>query len=119
MDGAQNGWHGRTFVQRIDAIGMYPLPGGYASRLWLMGDFTLTKLYIGPVSARDRMNPSSKARKMVPAARPMKRFRELSYALRFSAIRAFVLPVAVSASDRAATSRSTDSVSARACNGNA
>jgi len=53
MDGAQNGWHGRTFVQRIDAIGMYPLPGGYASRLWLMGDFTLTKLYIGPVSARD------------------------------------------------------------------
>ena len=63
----------------------------------------------GPVSARDRTNPSSRARKTVPAATPMKRFRELSYALRFCAIRAFVLSVAVSASVAAASSSSTES----------
>ena len=43
----------------------------------------------------------------------MKRFRELSYALRFCAIRAFVLSVAVSASVAAAFARSMESVSAR------
>jgi len=53
MDGSQNGWQGRTFVQRIDPNGIYPIPGGYATRLWVMGDFILDSLYIGPVSARD------------------------------------------------------------------
>jgi hypothetical protein len=53
MDGKQSGWAGRTFVVRIDPTVIYPLFGGYGTRLYLIGSFTLDSLYIGPVSARD------------------------------------------------------------------
>ena len=53
MDGYQAGWQGRTFVVRIDATAGYPIPGGYATRISVVGDLTLDSLYVGPVSGRD------------------------------------------------------------------
>jgi hypothetical protein len=52
MDGKQDGWQGRTFVVRVDPVAIYPLQGGWGTRIWLMGDFTLDSLYVGPVSGR-------------------------------------------------------------------
>jgi hypothetical protein len=52
MDGKQDGWHGRTFAVRIAPTAVYPLQGGWGTRLRLLGDFTLVKLFVGPVSAR-------------------------------------------------------------------
>ena len=53
MDGSQGGWGGRTFVVRIGPEAIYPLQGGYATRVTVLGSFTLSSLYVGPVSARD------------------------------------------------------------------
>src|SRR5262245_12995478 len=53
MDGKQAGWQGRTFVVRVDPTAIYPLPGGWATRVWIAGDFTCAKLFVGPVSARN------------------------------------------------------------------
>ena len=53
MDGYQAGWQDRTFVVRIDPTSVYPLFGGYATRVSVVGDLTLDSLYVGPVSARD------------------------------------------------------------------
>jgi hypothetical protein len=53
MDGKQSGWQGRTFVVRIDPAAIYPLNGGYGTRVSVAGDFTLDSLYVGPGSARD------------------------------------------------------------------
>lgn len=52
MDGKQDGWNGRTFVVRVDPTAVYPLQGGWATRLRVVGDFMLDSLYVGPVSAR-------------------------------------------------------------------
>jgi hypothetical protein len=52
MDDLNSGWNGYTFVQRIDASVISPMQPGYATRVTLVGDFTMKSLYIGPVSAR-------------------------------------------------------------------
>ena len=40
-------------------------------------------LWIGPITDHERTNPSSSARTIAPAATPMNRLRECSYALAF------------------------------------
>jgi len=59
MDGKQSGWQGRTFVVRVDAVAIYPLDGGWATRVWIAGDFTCAKLFVGPVSARNPLIASA------------------------------------------------------------
>src|SRR5215471_19451144 len=53
MDGSQNGWAGWTFAVRVDPVAIYPLQGGFATRVTILGSFLLDSLYIGPVSARN------------------------------------------------------------------
>ena len=53
MDTFEPGWAGYTFVTRIDASVVNPMNPGFAMRVTLVGDFSLNKLYIGPVSARN------------------------------------------------------------------
>ena len=69
-------------------------------------------LWIGPISDHERTNPSSSARTIAPAATPMNRLRECSYALAFWAMRALVLAVVAFASSVACWSRSIASGSA-------
>ena len=63
--------------------------------------------WIGPITDHERTNPSNSARPIAPAATPMKRFRELAYALAFWAIRSFVFAVVALASSVASWLRST------------
>ena len=59
MDGSQAGWQGRTFAVRIDPSVIYPLNGGWATRVWIAGDFTCAKLFVGPVSGRSPLIASA------------------------------------------------------------
>ena len=68
---------------------------------------------MGPISDQESTNPSSSASRIAPAATPMKRFRELVYALAFCSIKASVRAAVAFASSVASWLRSTASRSAR------
>ena len=69
--------------------------------------------WIGSISDQDRTNPRTRASMSAAIATPMKRFRELSYARAFRAIRSSILSRVPLASSLASCRRSLASISAR------
>src|SRR5215475_8203690 len=55
MDGILGGYIDRTFCVRIERDAIWPLNGGFATRVTLMGEFIVENLYIGPVSTKGPM----------------------------------------------------------------